>query len=333
MNLTKNGAKSIFLCAVVFSVAGFSSCSSSRKEETVKQVASFNQSVIKGVDATKDYYNSVNDRQAALYQQILILFPDCKVGVGKDNSNNCEFLRDSSLSLDSFLPIAEINKRLDLLKSLSEYSQALAELSTDQSPEKAKASIVKSSKSFKGIEQGFRKLSPSSGESSDENSLNEKYVGPISNIISTLAEFFIDEKRWDAVSDFVIANEKNVATLLDFVEADINKIAIFDIQDTAQFRLSMLINYYNNNQSKMTEKQRAKMIAEMSAIRRTMQLDIDLTTTASNIKEVHEDLVKAAKSNGTSYTLKELKNSLEEASNEIDEFVKSIKRLTADEAS
>jgi hypothetical protein len=203
-------------------------------------------------------------------------------------------------------------------------------LATDSSPQDAKASIIGIAGSFQNIENTFKTISEKQSKNAGPGTtpdLAKKYVTPIANIVSSITEYFINERRWDAVNGSIQNNEKNINDLLTFIENDLNKLAPLD-NATNQKQLVDLVKYYNDNKRQMTLAEREVMLAKIEDLAKIYESGVNPQTTPSEIKKVHQKLVQLAKANGSGLTVAELRDALKEASNEIDSFILSVKALT-----
>ena len=158
-----------------------------------------------------------------------------------------------------------------------------------------------------------------------------KYVGPISSLIGTIGEMFLDRKRDELVTKAVTEGAPQVEVILSQVRDDMDKIFSLEIISGSSEKLATLIFAYNNDRTKLTFEQRMARLSEIKAAANEVAASVGSAPTAlvTSMMDAHKALVQEAASPPKSRinNLAALNGALEQWTTQIQTLSAEIKTL------
>lgn len=216
-------------------------CAANRYEAPV---SSFRDKTQQTINVLSTFYSSRNSYEVALYLQTVAADSSLRVETTDANGN------PTPLGKPVFSP-ASIKARLDALTLVGVYANRLYDLANTTAPGKFQSAATALGSNLSSLDKSFEKLQNASDPTAN------KYVGPISSLVGTIGEMFLERKRDELITKAVTDGAPQVEKILSQVRDDMDRIFSLEIITGSNERLATLISAYNNaDRAKLTYEQR-----------------------------------------------------------------------------
>jgi hypothetical protein len=240
-------SKPAALCAAILILT---SCATNRYEAPV---SSFRDKTQQTINVLSTFYSSRNSYEVALYLQSVAADSSLRVETTDANGN------PTPLGKPVFSP-ASIKARLDALTLVGAYANRLYDLANSTVPTKFQSASTALGSTLSSLDKSFEKLQNASDPTAN------KYVGPISSLVGTIGEMFLERKRDELITKAVTDGAPQVEVILSQVRDDMDKIFSLEIITGSNERLATLISAYNNaDRAKLNYEQRLARLNEIEA--------------------------------------------------------------------
>ena len=211
-----------FLVLVTLALAG---CGSSQGLVTAS--SKFSEAVTPTVSAYQGFIMEGYTEQADTHMRV----------VGIDPSQKVDPL---TLNKRSFSKNA-LQVRLDAIRSLTLYSQALAKATSTDLGAAFKASAVAAGAAFDGLQETIDGLDNGTGEPETKT----RFGGPVGTSVGVIGQTIIEKKQAEAVKTAIQEAAPGVATLIKAMEEDVALGTVLHVPNSAQL-LAAAANAYNS---------------------------------------------------------------------------------------
>jgi len=269
--------------ALVAAISILTGCAANRYEAPV---SSFRDKTQQTINVLSTFYSSRNSYEVALYLQTVAADSSLRVET-TDASGN-----PTPLGKPVFSP-ASIKARLDALTVVGVYANRLYDLANTTAPSKFQSATTALGSNLSSLDKSFQKLQGESDPTAN------KYVGPISSLVGTIGEMFLERKRDELITKAVTDGAPQVEIILSQVRDDMDKIFSLEIITGSNERLATLISAYNNSdRAKLTYEQRMARLNEIEAAFNEVTASIGSAPSGlvASMMEAHKALVQEATS-------------------------------------
>jgi hypothetical protein len=322
------------------------------RQSLLKKVNEFDRQVNESTVVITDYYQTLNKQEVDLYLLVLELEPNCRMGNYinynclqknwdesaarnnftrrsaadpniKDPCEESSLIQDRDGWLCSPLerpPFSEkgIKARLNLLKSLTEYSKELAKLAGDNSPSKFQENVTT-----------LKSRLISLGETLKLDSTATQYIDPISKIIGILGKLALQEYQWGEARKFIIEAEPDINKILDFLAQDLDKYRGRLLEVNTEARYTLLMNYYNTVRKEQKREERSVLLNEIRESKAAYDLAVreKPSKVPIQLKDIYGKLVKLAQSDGAVQDLAQLNAAIDLFKDDIEQLKTAVIQL------
>lgn len=281
-------------------------------------VSAFRDKTQQTIGVLSDFYSSRNSYEIDLYLQGVAA--DSSLPVQKIDANGVP----TPLGKPIFSP-ASIKARLDALSLVGAYAERLSDLANSTAPAKFQSAGTLLGQNLSSLDKTFQTLQGSSDPTAS------KYVGPISILVGTIGQMYLDRKRDELISKAIADGAPRVDLILSQIRDDMDQIFSIEVITGANEQLATLITAYNAERSKLSYEQR---VARLSAIKAAgREAAASAGSAPSNVVTAmmvaHKALVQAASSakKPSLDNLATLNSALEQWTNQIQSLSTQIKLL------
>ena len=246
-------------------------------------VATFRDKTQQTIGVLGDFYASRNSYEIELYLQTIALDKTLKVELTDSQG------RPTPLGQPVFSPAA-IQARLDSLNLVGAYASRLYDLASPDPKASFSTAATTLGESLSNLDKTFQKLR----ETSDPTA--SKYIGPVSSLIGTIGQMFLDRKRDELVTQAIHDGAPQVDIILSQIRDDMNNIFAPQISTGTNEQLATLIHAYNAERGNLDLEQRKYRLAEIKAAADTAVSGIGSPPTrlVTSMMEAHKALVTFA---------------------------------------
>jgi hypothetical protein len=301
-----------FLSAFFLFLSG---CASSRYQAPV---SSFRNKTQQTVTVLADFYSSRNSYEVDLYLQ----------GVLADPSLSVEAIDTQGIPTPLGKPVfspGSIKARLDALNLVGAYADRLYDLANTDAPSKFQSAATTLGQNLSSLDKTFQTLQGASDPTAN------KYIGPISSLVGTIGEMYLDRKRDELLQKGINDGAKQVDVILGQVRDDMDKIFSQQLITGSNEKLAILVVAYNNNRRTLTYEQRSARLAEIKAASNEASASVgsDPSSLVTSMMGAHKALVQAAASTKRNkpMDLQQLNAAIEEWTNQIQTISAQVKLL------
>ncbi len=245
--LRKSTALSILLlspCIIVLS-----GCAANRYEAPIN---TFRNKTQQTIGVLSDFYSSRNSYEIDLYLQ----------GVAADSNLPVETVDAQGHPTPLGKPVfslSSIKARLDALNLIGIYASRLYDLANSKAPTSFQTAATTLGQNLTSLDQTFKKLQGASDPTAN------KYVGPISGLIGTIGEMYLEHKRDELIRKAVDDGAKPVNEILSQIHDDMDSIFSLEVITGSNEKLATLIKAYNRDRSGLNFEQRKARLSEIKA--------------------------------------------------------------------
>lgn len=232
-----------------------------------------------------DFYSSRNSFEIEIYLQARAADKTLKVELTDSEGHQ------TPLGAPVFSP-AGINARLDSLNLVGVYADKLYNLSNPDQNASFSTAATTLGASLSSLDKTFQKLQGASDPTAS------KYIGPVSSLIGTIGQMFLDRKRDELVTQAIRDGAPQVDAILSQIRDDMDKIFSLEVTTGANEKLATLIHAYNADRSTLAYEQRASRLAEIKAAADEAAASVGSapSSVVTSMMEAHKALVKFANS-------------------------------------
>ena len=293
----------------------FSGCAANRYEAPA---SSFRDKTQQTINVLSSFYASRNSYEIDVYLQSIAA--DSSLPVQTTDSTGVP----TSLGKPVFSP-ASIKARLDALNVVGVYANRLYDLANTTAPAKFQSATTALGQNLYSLDKTFQSLQGASDPTAN------KYIGPISSLIGTVGEMFLDTKRDELIAKAVSEGAPQVELILSQVRDDMDKIFSLEIITGSNEKLATLIAAYNTDRTKLDFEQRMARLSEIKAAANEVAASVGSAPTAlvTSMMDAHKALVQEATSPPKSRinNLAALNGALEQWTTQIQNLSTEIKTL------
>jgi hypothetical protein len=232
-----------------------------------------------------DFYSSRNSFEIEIYLQARAADKTLKVELTDSEGHQ------TPLGAPVFSP-AGINARLDSLNLVGVYADKLYNLSNPDQTASFSTAATTLGASLSSLDKTFEKLHGASDPTAN------KYIGPVSSLIGTIGQMFLDRKRDELVTQAIRDGAPQVDAILSQIRDDMDKIFSLEVTTGANEKLATLIHAYNADRSTLDYEQRASRLVEIKAAADEAAASVGSapSSVVTSMMEAHNALVKFANS-------------------------------------
>jgi hypothetical protein len=238
-----------YTSALLAFVVVLSGCTANRYEAPA---SSFRDNTQQTINVLSSFYSSRNSYEIELYLQSVAA--DSSLPIQTTDSNGVP----TPLGKPVFSP-ASIKARLDALNLVGVYANRLYDLANSAVPARFQSAATALGQNLSSLDKTFQTLQGASDPTAD------KYIGPISSLIGTVGEMFLDQKRDELVTKAVTDGAPQVDLILSQVRDDMGKVFSLEVITGTNEKLAILIAAYNNDRKRLDFEQRTTRLAEIRA--------------------------------------------------------------------
>ena len=309
----------------------------------------FDASVKRGTRAMGDLYRGMNDTEVGLYYLMIELDPECELGnkltlfTPSDGSTSlCR--KPADAEAESFVienpevnppfSAAGINRRLQLLGSMSRYSGTLATAASADSPAEYQAELAGLVEDLGGLENSISALGQNPSSTARDRSFVNSVLAPLSSLTGVVGRWILEHKQKAALRRAVKDGREPFEAIAKFLAEDLEDIYAPAATTAAAQRDSTLKLYYSTHRKRMTLEERAAFIERVREAG-TASAAVKAAQPAAiprGLLDAHTELVKAidaAASGQKSLDLESVQASLERLLADLDVVVDSARKLQA----
>ena len=268
--------------AVVALSVILSGCTANRYEAPA---SSFRDKTQQTINVLGSFYSSRNSYEIDVYLQSIAA--DSSLPVQTVDSKGVP----TPLGKPVFSP-ASIKARLDALNVVGIYANRLYDLANTSAPSKFQSAATTLGQNLSSLDKTFQTLQGASDPTAN------KYIGPISSLVGTIGEMYLDRKRDELVTKAVTEGAPQVEVILSQVRDDMDKIFSLEIISGSNEKLATLIFAYNNDRTKLNYEQRMVRLSEIKAAANELAASVGSAPTAlvTSMMDAHKALVLEATS-------------------------------------
>jgi hypothetical protein len=219
-----------------------------------------------------------------------------------------------------------IKARLDALNLVGAYAGRLYDLADTDAPTKFQSAASVLGPNLSKLDKTFQTLQGAADPSAN------KYVGPISSLVGTIGQMYLEQKRDDLLKKAINDGSPQVDVILAQVRDDMDHIFSQEVITGSNERLALLITAYNKDRAKLAYEQRTARLAEIRAAANEAAASVGSAPSnlVSSMMDAHKALVQAASSTAKNkpINLQGLNTALEEWTTQIQTLSAQVKLLT-----
>jgi hypothetical protein len=277
-----------------------------------KPVASLKSSIDTASSAVGSYFTELNSFERDLYFEERAFNPELRV-------EKTDAEGKPTPLVGRLFTSESIEARMDAIALLGTYADRLAELAGSDAPKQFSSSAQALGTNVSGLIGTFGTLTGSDPSARD-------YIGPVSQIIGLLGEFYLEKKR-DALLERAIKDgAAEVSRVLDLLESDLQKVVVPLRRTGIAQSLAIRVVAYNNTTNEsgktvdavakraaMTVSERQELLEGIKSAAQQYDLLIAFNPTEAiaGIRDAHAALLKYAKSDRRPRNFSELMSAVE----------------------
>lgn len=251
----------------------------------VRPVTTFRDKTQQTIGVLSDFYATRNSYEIDLYLQTIAWDQNLKVELTDSEGH------PTPLGQPVFSPAA-IQARLDALNLVGAYASKLYDLSSPDPKASFSTAATTLGSSLSSLDKTFQTLAGVSDPTAS------KYIGPVSSLIGTIGQMFLDRKRDELVTQAIHDGAPQVEIILAQVRDDMNNIFAPQISTGENERLATLIRAYNSERGNLDYDQRSNRLTAIktAANAAMMGLGSPPSSVVTSMMEAHKALVTFANS-------------------------------------
>lgn len=292
-----------------------SGCTANRYEAPA---SSFRDRTQQTIGVLSSFYSSRNSYEIDVYLQSVAA--DGSIPLQTTDANGVP----TPLGKPVFSP-ASIKARLDALNVVGVYANRLYDLANTTAPSKFQSAATTLGTNLSSLDKTFQSLQGAADPTAS------KYVGPISSVIGTIGEMFLDKKRDELITKAVTDGAPQVQVILSQIRDDLDKIFSLEVISGANEKMAILIDAYNKDRAKLTFEQRMARLSEIKAAADEVAASVGSAPTAlvTSMMDAHKALVQEATSppKSKNKNLATLNGALEQWATQIQTLSTEIKTM------
>jgi hypothetical protein len=246
-------------------------------------VTTFRAQTQQTIGVLSDFYSSRNSYEIDAYLQVVAA--DSKLAVLETDADG----KPTPLGRPVFTP-ASIKARLDALNLIGIYADRLYDVANSTAPTDFQNAATVLGDNLGSLEKTFKTLEGASDPTAN------KYVGPISTLIGTIGQMFLEHERDKIITTAIQDGAPQVATILSQIRDDMDNVFSLELVTGAKQRMAVLAHAYNEDRGKLTFAERSARLAEikLAAAESAASVGSAPSILVSAMMDAHKALVEAA---------------------------------------
>ncbi len=293
-----------------------------------KPVGSLKSSIDTASAAVGSYFTELNSFERDLYLEERVFDPQLRVEKTDADGNPTPLV-------GRLFTAESIKARMEAIALLGTYANRLAELAGSDAP-------TKFSSAAQVLGTNLTNLADTFGSLSGKDPTANNYVGPISQIIGMMGEFYLEKKRDALLERAIKEGSPKVNTILDLLESDLQKVVVPLRQTGIAQSLAARVTAYNNTKdaagqtvdgaarrAALTVSQRQELIngIKSAAQKYDTLIAFNPTEAISGIREAHAALGKYAESDKKPKDYSELISAVEGFQNKAERIAAAVQQI------
>ena len=197
-------------------------------------VTTFRAQTQQSIGVLSDFYSSRNSYEIDAYLQVVAA--DSKLAVLETDADG----KPTPLGRPVFTP-ASIKARLDALNLIGIYADRLYDVANSTAPTDFQNAATVLGDNLGSLEKTFKTLEGASDPTAN------KYVGPISTLIGTIGQMFLEHERDKIITTAIQDGAPQVATILSQIRDDMDNVFSLELVTGAKQRMAVLAHAYNED--------------------------------------------------------------------------------------
>jgi hypothetical protein len=276
-------------------------------------VNTFRDKTQQTIGVLSDFYSTRNSYEIDVYLRAVAA--DSKLEVLAVDSDG----HPTPLGRPVFSP-ASIKARLDALNLIGIYASRLYDLANTTAPGDFQTAANTLGDNLGSLDKTFQTLAGKSDPTAN------KYVGPISSLIGTIGQMYLEHKRDEFIRKAVADGAPQVEAILSQMRDDMDNVFSKEVITAAKEKMAILVNSYNEERSKLSFEQRTARLNEIKAASEEAAVSVGSApaSVVTAMMEAHQALVRAATA-----TRQDKPKSLAELNLALEAWTTRIQSLTA----
>ena len=285
-----------------------------------------------GIDTTStavgSYFTELNSFERDLYLEERVFDPQLRIE--KINAAG----KPTPL-VGQFFTAESIKARMGAITLLGIYANRLAELAGSDAPQKF-------SSAAQALGANVNSLVGTFGSLSGKDPTSKDYVGPISQIIGIVGEFYLEKKRDTLLERAIRDGAPQVNRILDLLEIDLQNVVLPLRQTGIAQSLAVRLDAYNNTKDAagltvdaaarragLTVAQRQELIEGIRSAAKQYDalITFNPTEAIAGIREAHAALLKYVESDRKPADLSELMSAVEALQSKAERIATAVQQI------
>jgi hypothetical protein len=278
----RTAARSIRLMIFLIAMVLLCGCVGNRY---LAPVTTFRDKTQQTIGVLGDFYSSRNSYEIDIYLQTIAADKTLKVEMADSQGH------PTPLGKPVFSP-AGIKARLDSLNLVGVYAGKLYDLTNPDQKTSFSTAATTLGTSLSSLDVTFQKLQGASDPTAN------KYIGPVSSLIGTIGQMFLDRKRDALITQAIHDGAPQVDIILSQIRDDMDKIFSLEVTTGENEKLATLIRVYNTDRGGLDFEQRESRLAEIKAAANAAIASVGSapSSVVTSMMEAHKALVNFANS-------------------------------------
>jgi hypothetical protein len=219
----------------------------------ITPVTTFHSSTAQTISTISAFYSSRNAYEIQIY--LAGVAADSTLAVGTTDASG----QPTPLGQPVF-SAASIKARLDALSVVATYASRLYDLANTSAPSDFATAGSALGSNLGSLDKTFQTLAGSKDPTAN------KYVGPISSLIGTIGQLYLNGKRDQMVKDAIQHGGQDVNTILSQIRDDMDNIFSAEIITGANEQLASAVVAYNKDRNGLSYDQRVARLAQIQGL-------------------------------------------------------------------
>jgi hypothetical protein len=281
-------------------------------------VSTFRDKTHQTIGVLSDFYSSRNAYEIDIYLESVAA--DISLPVQTVDANGIP----TPLGKPVFSP-ASMKARLDALNLIGAYAGRLYDLANTDAPTKFQSATTLLGQNLSSLDKTFQTLQGASDPTAS------KYIGPISSLIGTIGQMFLEHKRDELITKAITDGAPQVDVILSQIRDDMDRIFSLEAITGSNEKLATLMTAYNHDRGRLSFEQRTARLSEIKAAAAEASASVGSAPSnlVTSMMNAHEALVQVARSSKDAKptNLAALNSALEAWTTQIQSLASQVKLL------
>jgi hypothetical protein len=281
-------------------------------------VSTFRDKTHQTIGVLSDFYSSRNAYEIDIYLESVAA--DISLPVQTVDANGIP----TPLGKPVFSP-ASMKARLDALNLIGAYAGRLYDLANTDAPTKFQSATTLLGQNLSSLDKTFQTLQGASDPTAS------KYIGPISSLIGTIGQMFLEHKRDELITKAITDGAPQVDVILSQIRDDMDRIFSLEVITGSNEKLATLMTAYNHDRGRLSFEQRTARLSEIKAAAAEASASVGSAPSnlVTSMMNAHEALVQVARSSKDAKpaNLAALNSALEAWTTQIQSLASQVKLL------